>query len=108
MAVPHYVYLLLKISDRTGVLILRDDLKKSYDCDKEAIEYAMTSRMPEPSVEVLAATLKLTNIEMEISNQRPSQSRVKPNPSNVGIKAIQLQEADLSKTALIGGGLSDK
>jgi hypothetical protein len=32
----------------------------------------MTSRMLEPSAEVLAATLKLTNIEMEISNQRPS------------------------------------
>jgi hypothetical protein len=51
---------------------------------------------------------KLTNIEMEISNQRPSQSRVKPNPSDVGIKAIQLQEGDPSRTALIGGGLGDK
>jgi hypothetical protein len=45
---------------------------------------------------------------MEISNQRPSQSRVKPNPSGVGIKIIQLQESDPSKTALIGGGLGDK
>ncbi|RLM70333.1 hypothetical protein C2845_PM17G03960 [Panicum miliaceum] len=42
---------------------------------------------------------------MEISNQRPNQSRVKPNPSDVGIKTIQLQEGDSSKTALIGGGL---
>jgi hypothetical protein len=64
--------------------------------------------MPEPSAEVLVATLKLTNTEMEISNQRPSQSRVKPNPSNVGIKTIYLQEGDPSKTALIGGGLDDK
>jgi hypothetical protein len=45
---------------------------------------------------------------MEIPNQRPSQSRVKPNPSNVVIKVILLQEGDSSKTALIGGGLSDK
>jgi hypothetical protein len=44
---------------------------------------------------------------MKISNQRPSQSRVKPNPSDVGIKAIQLQEGDSSKTALIGDGLND-
>jgi hypothetical protein len=34
--------------------------------------------------------------------------RVKPNPSDVGIKTIQLQEGDPSKTALIGGGLGDK
>jgi hypothetical protein len=54
------------------------------------------------------AALKLTNTEMEISNQQPSQSRVKPNPSNIGIKTIQLQEGGASKTALTGGGLCDK
>jgi hypothetical protein len=64
--------------------------------------------MLEPSIEVLAATQKLTNSEMEIFNQRSSQSRVKPNPSDVGIKAIQLQEGDPSKIALIRGGLGDK
>jgi hypothetical protein len=64
--------------------------------------------MPEPYAEVLVAALKLTNTELEISNQQPSQSRVKPNPNNVGIKAIQLQEGDSSKTALIWGGLGDK
>jgi hypothetical protein len=68
----------------------------------------MTSRVPEPSAEVLMTSLKLTNSKMEISNQWPSQSRVKPNPSDIGIKAIQLQEGDTSKTALIEGGLGDK
>jgi hypothetical protein len=45
---------------------------------------------------------------MEISNQRPSQSRVKPSTSDVGIKTIQLQEGDPSMTALIRGDLGDK
>jgi hypothetical protein len=80
MAVPHYVYLLLKMPGKTGVLTLHGDLKKSYNCDQEVIEYATTSHVPEPSAEVLAAALKLTNKEMEISNQWPSQLRVKPNP----------------------------
>jgi hypothetical protein len=71
-AVPDYVYLLLKMIGKIGVLTLRGDLKKSYNCDQEAIEYAMTSCMPEPSAEVLAAALKLSNTKMEISNQRPS------------------------------------
>jgi hypothetical protein len=108
MAVPYYVYLLLKMPGKTGVLTLRGHLKKSYDCDQEAIEYATTSRMPESSAEILMAALKLTNTEMEISNQRPNQSRVRPNPSDVRIKAIQLQEGDPCKTTLIGGGLGDK
>jgi hypothetical protein len=108
MVVPHYVYLLLKMPGKTGVLTLCGDLKKLDDCDQEAIEYAAASRVPEPFAEVLAAMQKLTDSEMEISNRRPSQSRVKPNPSDVGIKVIQLQEGDPSKIALIGGGLGDK
>jgi hypothetical protein len=56
MAVPHYVYLLVKMPGKIGVLKLRGDKKKSYDCDQEAIEYATTSCVPEPSAEVLAAS----------------------------------------------------
>jgi hypothetical protein len=37
MAVPHYVYLLLKMLGRSGVLTLRGDLKKVYDCNQEVI-----------------------------------------------------------------------
>jgi hypothetical protein len=106
--VPHYIYLLLKMPGKIGALTLCGNLKKSYDYDQEAIEYATSSRMLEPSAEVLGAAQKMTYSEMEISNQRPSQSRVKPNSSNVGIKAIQLQDGDPSKTTLIWGGLADK
>jgi hypothetical protein len=56
MVVPHYVYLLLKLSGKIGALTFCGDLKKSYDCDQEAIEYASITRMPEPSFEVFAAT----------------------------------------------------
>jgi hypothetical protein len=72
MAMPHYIYLLLKMLGKTVVLTFHGNLKKSYDCDQEVIEYAATSRMLEPSVEVLAAAQKLTDSEMEISSQRPS------------------------------------
>ena len=43
MAVPHYVYLLLKMSGNTGVLSLCGDLLKSFECDKEAIDHAATN-----------------------------------------------------------------
>jgi hypothetical protein len=33
---------------------------------------------------------------------------VKPNTNNVGVKTIQLQEGDSSKTALINAGLDGK
>jgi hypothetical protein len=52
MAVPHYIYLLLKTPGKTGVPMFCGDLKKSYECDQEAIEDAVTSRVLEPSAEV--------------------------------------------------------
>jgi hypothetical protein len=55
MVVPHYIYLLLKMTGKSGVLTFRGNLMKSYDCDKEAIEYASTSHVPNHSSEVLAA-----------------------------------------------------
>jgi hypothetical protein len=93
MAVPRYVYLLLMMPGKTGIITFCSDLKKSYDCDQEAIKYAATSRVPQPSAEVFVAAQKLTDSEMEISNQRPSQSRVKPNPSDVSIKAFSCKKA---------------
>jgi hypothetical protein len=55
MVVPHYIYLLLKMPGQSGVLTLRGDLKKSYNCNQEAIQYASTTRVPNASGEVLAA-----------------------------------------------------
>ena len=37
MAVPHYLYLLLKMLDPNGILSFRGHLKRSYDCDTEAV-----------------------------------------------------------------------
>jgi hypothetical protein len=107
MAVPHYVYLLLKMPGRSGVLTLRGDLKKSYDCNQEAIQFASTSRVPDASDEVLAAAQQLSQAELEIPTKKASQSSVK-STGDVALKTIQLQQGDSSKTAIIGAGLDDK
>jgi hypothetical protein len=60
MAVPHYVYLLFKMPGLSGVLTLHGDLKKSYDCNQEAIQYASTTCVPDASGEVLAAAQQLS------------------------------------------------
>jgi hypothetical protein len=68
IVVPYYIYLLLKMPSKIGVLKLCSNLKKSYNCDQEAIKYATTSRVLELFAEVLTAVQKLTDSEMEISN----------------------------------------
>ena len=106
MAVPHYVYLLLKILGNTGVLSLRGDPLKSFECDKEAIDHAATIRVPSSVSEILAAAKELS-LKEPMPSKRPSQSSVKPT-DDVGTKTVQLQEGDDSKTAIIGEGLGDK
>ena len=106
MAVLHYIYLLLKMPGNTGVLSLRGDLLKSFECDKEAIDHASTIRVPSSVSEILAAAKELS-LKESMPSKKPSQSLVKPT-GDVSTKSIQLEEGDDSKTAIIGAGLGDK
>jgi hypothetical protein len=107
MAVPHYVYLLLKMPGLRGVLALRGDLKKSYDCNQEAIQYASTTRVLDASGEVLTAAQQLSQSGLEIPSRKASKSSIQ-STDDVAIKTIQLQEGDSSKTVVIGTGLGEK
>jgi hypothetical protein len=40
MAIPHYAYLVLKMSGPHGVISIRGDIKHAYNCDKESSEVA--------------------------------------------------------------------
>ena len=106
MAVPHYVYLLLKMPGNIGVLSLCGDLLKSFECDREAIDHTATIRVPSSVSEILAAAEELS-LKESMPSKKQSQSSVKPT-SDVRTKTIQLQEGDDSKTAIIGAGLGDK
>ncbi|XP_025822251.1 uncharacterized protein LOC112898052 [Panicum hallii] len=107
MAVLHYMYLLFKMPGPNGMLPFRGDLRKSYDCNQETIEYASTTQVPDSAAEVLAASKQLFQSEMDILAKKLSQSKVKPT-SNVGIKTIELEEGNSSKIAPIGSGLDAK
>jgi hypothetical protein len=107
MAVPHYVYLLLKMPGRSGVLTLRGDLKKSYDCNQVAIQYASTAYMPDASGEVLVAAQQLSQSRLEIPTRKASKSSIQ-STGDVALKMIQLHEGDSSKIAAIGAGLDEK
>jgi hypothetical protein len=107
MAVLHYVYLLLKMPGQSGVLTLRGDLKKSYDCNQEAIQYASTTRVPDASGEVLTAAQQLSQAGLEIPSRKASKSSIH-STDDVALKLIQLQEGRSSKTVVIGVVLDEK
>ena len=86
MAVPHYVYLLLKMPGNTGVLSLQGDLLKSFECNKEAIDHASTIRVPSSVGKILAAAKELS-LKESMPSKKPNQSSVKPT-NGVGTKTI--------------------
>jgi hypothetical protein len=72
MAIPHYMYLLLKMSGPYAVLSLHGDLKRSYDCDAQAIRI-MTKVQADLEREEIATLASQANpIDLEISAKRPS------------------------------------
>jgi hypothetical protein len=40
MAIPHYAYLVLKMTGLHGVISVRDDVKHTINCDRESYETA--------------------------------------------------------------------
>jgi prephenate dehydratase len=57
------------------VLTFRGDMKKSYDSNQEAIEYASTSRMLNLSSEVLVAAQQLSQSGLDIPTKKANQTR---------------------------------
>ncbi|XP_012699041.1 uncharacterized protein LOC105913732 [Setaria italica] len=107
MAIPHYVYLLLKMPRPNGVLSLRGDLKRSYECDIEVVKLAATTQVPNSTQQVFTASKKLSPTKLEIPENKSGVTKVKP-ASDVDFKAIDLKTNDTSKTALIGTRLDAK
>jgi hypothetical protein len=107
MAVPHYMYLVLKMPSPAGVLSLQGDLKISFYCDTEAVELAATNQVPNAMMEIYAASKKLAPNELDIPEK--SDKGNKPQPSEeVQVEAIDLGTGDSSKTTMIGAGLDPK
>jgi hypothetical protein len=101
MAIPHYVYLVLKMRTPNGVLT------RSYDCDTEAMEFVATTQVPNVMIEIFATSKKLAPSELEISEKTNTAN--KPQPSEeVQVKAIDLGTGNSSKTTMIGAGLDPK
>jgi hypothetical protein len=96
-----------RYQDEVGVLTLRGDLKKSYDCNQEAIQYASTTHVPHASGEVLTVAQQLSQAGLEIPTRKANKSSIQ-STGDVALKTIQLQEGDSCKTAVIGAGLGEK
>jgi hypothetical protein len=80
LAIPHYVYLVLKMPGPKGVLVLQGDLKRSYDCDTEAVKFVATTQVPIAMMQIFVVSKKLSLSELEIPEKTDIAN--KPQPSD--------------------------
>jgi len=105
MAIPHYPYLLLKMPGPNGVLSLRSDLKRAFDCDVQAIQIAARAQDDQSRREIATVAAEINPEELEIPAKKPG---ILVPPKEADVKQIDLGTGDASKTTIISTHLSAK
>jgi hypothetical protein len=105
MVIPHYPYLLLKMPGPNGVLSLRGDLKRAFDCDVQAIQIAAKAQIASGREEIATVVAEINPEELEILAKKPS---ILAPPKEADVKQIDLSTSDPSKMATISAHLSEK
>ena len=102
MAVPHYAYLVLKMPGPSGVITLRGDHQKAYECDRESCDLADT----------LIASLDLAReLEMlagDSSLPAPKTTKMSLNPEEKLTKTVSMDSEDPAKVTYVGTQLDPK
>jgi len=104
MAVPHYVYMVLKIPMEQGVLTLRASVSTAYDCEREGITIAEAMDLSARMEVCIADSKKILAEEQAIPTQEPPRSMTKSKDT----KEVELMISDRSRTARIGAHLDPK
>jgi capsular polysaccharide biosynthesis protein len=102
MAIPYYPYLLLKMLGPNGVLSFWGDLRRSYDCDMEAVQIVAKAQQAHEAQEIANLTQQTKPEDMETPTKK--EGIITP-PFDSDIIKIDLGTSGPTKTALIGAHL---
>jgi hypothetical protein len=78
MVIPHYTYLVLKISDSNGLISIKGDVKQSCDYDQESCEM----------VDALLASIELQNLKKAMTESPPNQVMPESKTSKLSIQPV--------------------
>ncbi|CAN6216890.1 unnamed protein product [Urochloa humidicola] len=99
--------LMLKMLGPNRIIATKGDLKKSYDCDNEAVDYAMKATAEVEQKVLLAHAATPPSAEPDMPSKKSSKDKAKP-ADMVVTKEVDLLTGDPSKTAVIGTSLPSK
>ena len=104
MAIPHYPYMIMKMSGHQGIITVRTDFQGAAECFREAIQIALTAG---PSTALPAqANTRLGEEDLTIpTNEAQAVTSIRPTEET---NRINLGFFDERKTAIISSSLDDK
>jgi hypothetical protein len=105
MAIPHYAYLVLKMPGLHGIISIREDVKRAFDCDRESCE----------TTDRLTASIELQELKQALVESPPDPimpeaktSKTSIQPEDTLSKMIPLSVEEPSKVAHVGNSLNPK
>jgi len=104
MAVPHYVYMVLKILMEQGVLTLRANVSAAYNYEREGIAIAKVMDLLAKMEVYITDSKKIPAEEQVILTQQPPRSMTKSKDT----KEVELVIGDRSRMAQIRAHLDPK
>jgi hypothetical protein len=104
MAVPHYVYLMLKMPTQHSVLSLRGNVLVAYNCERDSFDTVEAFELSTRMEQTIAEAKMIPPEEVEIPRNEPKRKVTKSGEH----KEVELILGDKSKTALIGAQLDPK
>jgi hypothetical protein len=102
MAIPHYPYLLLKMPGPHGILSLWGDLKRTFNCDIQAIQIAAKAQAADDREEITTIAAQMNMEVLEILAKKPC---VLAPSKETDVKKIDLGTGDPKKTVTISANL---
>jgi hypothetical protein len=103
MAIPHYSYMILKMSGPQGIITVRPDFQGAAECFRVAIQAALTTNSPTTS-SAQANSKPEEDLAIPV-NEAQAVTSMRPTEET---KRINLGFADERKTAIISSSLDDK
>jgi hypothetical protein len=105
MTIPHYVYLVLKMPGSLGVISIRGDVKRTYDCYKESCE--MTNMLiVSAEFQELKKALVESHLDSIMFEAKTSKMSIQLEDSLS--KMIPLSPDEPPKVALVNNSLDPK
>jgi hypothetical protein len=104
-AIPHHIYLIMKMPVPNGILSVLGDIMVSYNYENATVELSKDSVIKAATTVMVAQAAKIDQTTLQVPEQKRTSTTLDPSPA---VKKVCLGLPDASKEVIIGADLDPK